>query len=59
MTVRAPVARLTVGMPAYNGEKFIAEAIGSVLSQSYQDIVLLISDNASTAGTRRGAHSRR
>jgi glycosyltransferase involved in cell wall biosynthesis len=42
---------LTIGMPVYNGETTIEEAISSILSQSFQDFVLVISDNASTDGT--------
>ncbi|HNP35730.1 MAG TPA: glycosyltransferase family 2 protein [Woeseiaceae bacterium] len=38
-------------MPAYNGEKFIAAAIQCVLEQSFRDLTLLISDNASTDAT--------
>ena len=45
------MAKLTVGMPAYNGEKFIADAIRCVLEQTYEDLVLVISDNASTDRT--------
>ncbi len=43
--------RVTIGLPVYNGERFIREAIESVLGQSYGDLELLISDNASTDGT--------
>ena len=42
---------VTIGMPVFNGEKYIAEAIDALLQQSYQDFVLLISDNASTDAT--------
>ena len=42
--------RVTIGLPVYNGERFIREAIESVLNQSYRDLELLISDNASTDG---------
>lgn len=38
-------------MPVYNGEKFIAEAIESVLLQSFQQWELLIVDDASTDDT--------
>jgi len=38
-------------MPVYNGEKFVAQAIGSILSQTYRDLELVISDNASTDRT--------
>ena len=43
--------RLTIGLPVYNGEKFIAESIEALLGQSYPDFELLISDNASTDST--------
>ncbi len=39
---------VSVGMPVYNGEEFICEAIESVLAQSFADLELVISDNAST-----------
>ena len=43
--------RLTIGLPVYNGENYLAEAIESLLGQSYEDFELVISDNASTDGT--------
>jgi len=43
--------RLTIGLPVYNGERYLAEAIDALLGQSYQDYELIISDNASTDGT--------
>lgn len=46
---RAP--RLTIALPVYNGEAFIAESLDSLLAQTYSDFELLISDNASTDGT--------
>jgi glycosyltransferase involved in cell wall biosynthesis len=39
-------------MPVYNGERFIARAIEAVLGQTYKDLTLIISDNASTDGTQ-------
>jgi glycosyltransferase involved in cell wall biosynthesis len=44
--------RLTVGLPVYNGENFIADAIESIINQTYQDWVLLVCDNASTDRTQ-------
>jgi glycosyltransferase involved in cell wall biosynthesis len=38
-------------MPVYNCEQYVAQAIESILAQSFQDFRLLISDNASTDGT--------
>jgi len=43
--------RLTIGLPVYNGERYIGEAIDALLAQTYQDFELIISDNASTDGT--------
>ncbi len=40
-----------VGMPVYNGERYLAEAIESVLRQTEADIELVISDNASSDRT--------
>lgn len=48
---RGKPTRVTIGMPVYNGERFLAEAIESVLRQSYRDLTLIISDNASGDGT--------
>jgi glycosyltransferase involved in cell wall biosynthesis len=43
--------RLSVGLPVYNGEKYLAESLDALLGQSYEDFELIISDNASTDGT--------
>jgi glycosyltransferase involved in cell wall biosynthesis len=43
--------RLTVGLPVYNGENFLAESLDALLGQTYRDFELIISDNASTDGT--------
>ena len=45
------MTRVTIGMPAYNAEETIDQAIKSMLSQTYGDLKLLISDNASTDNT--------
>jgi glycosyltransferase involved in cell wall biosynthesis len=42
---------LSIGLPVYNGEPYLAESIEALLSQSYSDFELIISDNASTDGT--------
>lgn len=44
-------ARLTVGLPVYNGEEYLAESLEALLGQTYEDFELIISDNASTDGT--------
>jgi glycosyltransferase involved in cell wall biosynthesis len=43
--------RLTIGLPVYNGEDFLAESLESLLGQTYDDFELVISDNASTDRT--------
>jgi glycosyltransferase involved in cell wall biosynthesis len=43
--------RLSIGLPVYNGEKYLAESLNSLLGQSYRDYELIISDNASTDST--------
>jgi glycosyltransferase involved in cell wall biosynthesis len=42
---------VSIGMPVYNGERYIAEAINSILNQTFENFELIISDNASTDGT--------
>jgi len=39
-------------MPVYNGEKYIRKALDSLLSQTFSDFELIISDNASTDTTQ-------
>ena len=48
MTARPKVS---IGMPVYNREPYIRAALDGVLSQTYRDFELLISDNASTDKT--------
>ncbi len=40
-----------IGLPVYNGGKMLSEAIESILSQDFEDIELIISDNCSTDNT--------
>jgi glycosyltransferase involved in cell wall biosynthesis len=41
-----------IGMPVYNGSRHLGEAIESILSQSFSDFVLFISDDASKDGSQ-------
>jgi glycosyltransferase involved in cell wall biosynthesis len=43
--------RLCIGLPVYNGEPYLAQAIESLLAQTFGDFRLIISDNASTDRT--------
>ena len=42
---------VSIGLPVYNGENYIREAIEAILNQSYQNLELIISDNASNDST--------
>jgi glycosyltransferase involved in cell wall biosynthesis len=44
-------ALVSIGMPVYNGEKYIRKALDSLLAQDYGNFELIISDNASTDRT--------
>ena len=39
---------VSIGLPVFNGENYLACAIESILAQSFTDFELIISDNAST-----------
>lgn len=43
---------VSVGLPVFNGEAHLAEALESLLAQTLADFELIVSDNASTDGTR-------
>lgn len=44
--------RVSLGLPVYNGENFLSEAIESALGQDFTDFELVISDNGSTDRTQ-------
>jgi glycosyltransferase involved in cell wall biosynthesis len=43
--------KISIGMPIYNAEKFLRNRLDSLLSQSFSDFELIISDDASTDST--------
>ncbi len=43
--------KISIGMPVYNGELFIRKRLESLLSQTFTDFELIISDNCSTDKT--------
>jgi glycosyltransferase involved in cell wall biosynthesis len=42
---------VSIGLPVYNGEAYLCDAINSLLAQTFSDFELIISDNASTDRT--------
>jgi glycosyltransferase involved in cell wall biosynthesis len=42
---------VTIGVPVYNGENYLAEALASLQSQTLSNFEIVISDNASTDAT--------
>ena len=44
--------RVSIGLPVYNGERFLSRALDSLLAQTFTDFELVISDNASTDKTK-------
>lgn len=50
MSNRTP--QVSIGMPVYNAERFLREALDALLAQDHTHFELVISDNGSTDGTR-------
>jgi len=42
---------ITVGVPVYNGARYLARTLDSLLNQTVDDFVVYVGDNASTDGT--------
>lgn len=45
--------QVSIGMPVYNGEPHLQDALDSLLAQTHGDFELVIRDNASTDGTQQ------
>jgi glycosyltransferase involved in cell wall biosynthesis len=45
--------QVSIGLPVYNGERYVKDAIQSILEQTFTDFELIISDNSSTDDTER------
>ena len=43
--------RVTIGLPVYNGARYLAETLDSWLGQDYADFEMVVSDNASADET--------
>ena len=44
--------KISIGIPVYNGERFLRICLESLLAQTFTDYEIIISDNASTDSTR-------
>jgi glycosyltransferase involved in cell wall biosynthesis len=44
---------VSIGFPVYNGAKFLARAVDSILNQDFSNFELIIADNASTDDTEQ------
>lgn len=49
--IPAAAPHVSLALPVHNGEKFLADAIGSIVAQDYTNFEVIICDNASTDGT--------
>jgi glycosyltransferase involved in cell wall biosynthesis len=49
--VSSTIPKLSIGLPVYNGEPYLSEALDGLLAQTFTDFELIISDNASTDAT--------
>ena len=43
--------RVSIGLPVYNGARYLRECLDSLVAQTYRDIEIVICDNASTDDT--------
>lgn len=50
---RVDAPRVSIGMPVYNDERYLPEALDALLGQTFPEFELVIADNASTDGTER------
>lgn len=51
VTPASPTPLVSIGLPVFNGDRFLSQAIDSILAQSFTDFELVISDNGSTDET--------
>lgn len=51
------VPPLTIGLPVYNGEQYLARSVDAVLGQTFGDFELILCSNASTDGTDEICHA--
>jgi glycosyltransferase involved in cell wall biosynthesis len=47
------VPKLSIGLPVYNAEAFLPQALDSLLQQTFEDFEIVVCDNASTDSTEQ------
>jgi len=47
------MSKISIGLPVYNGERFLKQKLDSIIKQTYKEFELIISDNASNDNTER------
>ncbi|MCO6455845.1 MAG: glycosyltransferase family 2 protein [Pirellulaceae bacterium] len=47
------IPRVSIGLPLYNGQRYLEAALDSLLAQTLADFELIVSDNHSTDGSQR------
>ncbi len=50
-SANSAVPKLSIGLPVYNGEKLLPQALDHLLAQTFRDFEIIVSDNASTDRT--------
>jgi len=50
--MRSSLPYVSIGLPVYNGERFLVQTLDSLLAQTFENLELIISDNASTDRTQ-------
>ena len=53
MSTVQKLPKISIGIPIYNGENFIEARLNSILTQSFTDFEVIVSDNASTDLTEK------